>query len=166
MSQRSGIALGLLLGLLTAAPAVPSEPEEDEEHYRTIVSLVADRQQAVLEELTAFLALPNVSVDRDATRRNADHLRGMLERRGLTTRLLDADGAPYVFAHLAPEEISDERPALRILFYCHFDGQPVDPDRWTVTEPFSPRLVGEATDADARLYARSASDDNFHSLLE
>ena len=34
-----------------------------------------------------------------------------------------------------------------------------DPSRWTVGEPFAPTLRGEPDDPEARLYARSASDD-------
>src|SRR6185503_2963915 len=59
-------------------------------------------------------------------------------------------------------------------FYAHYDGQPVDTSKW-VTDPFKPTLrdkpieaggrvitfpkPGEKFDPEARLYARSASDD-------
>lgn len=58
--------------------------------------------------------------------------------------------------------------------YVHYDGQPVDPERWTF-DPWSPTLVtrsleergtarpfpeeGEAIDPEWRLYARASSDD-------
>ena len=62
-----------------------------------------------------------------------------------------------------------------IIFYAHYDGQPVDPKQWTVTPPFTPALLSapaekggkplpmpkaaEAINPEWRLYARSASDD-------
>ena len=116
---------------------------------------VAKRRAAILEELTEFLAMPNVSRHRDEMRRNADHLLGLLERRGMSARILMAGGAPYLFARLP----AAGTPTATVLIYCHFDGQPVDRARWTVTAPFEPLLVGELDDPDARLYARSASDD-------
>ena len=39
-----------------------------------------------------------------------------------------------------------------IVFYAHYDGQPLDPKEWA-TPPWEPVLK------DGRVYARSASDD-------
>jgi len=47
-----------------------------------------------------------------------------------------------------------------VLFYAHYDGQPVDPKRWQGSGPFEPSLRGgKPEDPEARVYARSASDD-------
>jgi acetylornithine deacetylase/succinyl-diaminopimelate desuccinylase-like protein len=64
--------------------------------------------------------------------------------------------------------------ARTLLFYCHYDGQPVDAAAWKQASPFTPvlrrgRLDEDPTtidfasvdrfEADWRIYARSASDD-------
>jgi len=34
-----------------------------------------------------------------------------------------------------------------VLFYAHYDGQPVDPSRWVDQEPFDPVLRDQALEA-------------------
>ena len=114
----------------------------------------AHREQ-ILEEYLPLLAIPNVASNRADIRRNAEHIMAMMERRGLSPRLLESeDGAapPLIYG-----EWRVPGAARTYVLYAHYDGQPVDPADWTVTAPFEPRLVGEGDEA--RLYARSASDD-------
>jgi acetylornithine deacetylase/succinyl-diaminopimelate desuccinylase-like protein len=101
--------------------------------------------------------------------RNATHIVGLLEKRGFSTQVLDAGGAPYVYAELPAPGATET-----ILIYAHFDGQPVQEENWAYP-PFSPTLLdgplkagGKPVDIDAvddrfdpewRLYARSAGDD-------
>lgn len=128
-----------------------------------------DNEARIVAELVEFLSLPNVAADLPAMRRNAEFLRRTMERRGIEVSLLETDGPPYVFGRL------DSPGATRtILFYCHYDGQPVDPSRWEGHDPFEPILRDGALRAGAsridmpddgrfdpewRLYGRSASDD-------
>ena len=103
--------------------------------------------------------------------RNAERLKPLLERRGLTVRFLDIDGrGPAIFA-----ELPAAGAARTLIFYAHYDGQPVDPAAWTGTRPFEPALrtgaieaggvlrpfpaAGTPYDDNWRIYARSASDD-------
>jgi acetylornithine deacetylase/succinyl-diaminopimelate desuccinylase-like protein len=148
--------------LLAAAPARPAPDADDSRQREAVAAWVAGHRADIVAELTEFLTLPNVSADVADVRDCAAHLQGMLRRRGLETRLLEADGsgtAPYVFARLpAGEKPAGGRPPV-VLFYAHFDGQPTLADRWTVTRPFTPLLRGDVADPDARLYARSSSDD-------
>jgi acetylornithine deacetylase/succinyl-diaminopimelate desuccinylase-like protein len=130
---------------------------------------VAAHQKAIVTELLDALAIPNVAADRPNIRRNAEHLRGLLDRHGFRAELLETGGNPLVFGVL------DVPGATRtILFYCHYDGQPVDPKAWKQPDPFTPVLrrgrmeqqpdlvdprTVERFESDWRLYARSASDD-------
>ena len=57
------------------------------------------------------------------------------------------DAPPVVFG-----EIDTPGAARTVIFYAHYDGQPLDPKEWT-TPPWQPVL------RDDRIYARSASDD-------
>lgn len=155
--------MSLVRFLALSALFFPSVAEasagNDREHREAVRSWVAEHRSNILDELTRFVALPNVSKDHDDLEVNAEHLLRMLERRGLETKRLETETAPYLFARLAPEAPSaGSRPPV-VLFYAHYDGQPVDPDRWTVGKPFVPTLRGNPSDPEARLYARSASDD-------
>lgn len=130
----------------------------------------AAHEPDILDALRALLALPNTASNEDNIRANADALVAMLEARGATARLLETPGAP-VSVYGAIETPGATRT---ILMYAHFDGQPVQPDRWA-SPPFEPTLRagvledGAAAvawedaptpiDPDWRIYARSASDD-------
>ena len=119
---------------------------------RSVSDHVARNEKAIVSELLELLAIPNVAADRPNIRRNAEHLRGLLSRHGLNADVLETAGNPLVFGAL------DVPGATRtILFYCHYDGQPVDPSKWNQPDPFTPVMRGEGRDA--RIYARSAADD-------
>jgi acetylornithine deacetylase/succinyl-diaminopimelate desuccinylase-like protein len=122
----------------------------------------------IIEELVGFLSIPNVAYQSDVEP-NVAALTEMMERRGIATRVLDTPGLPYVYGEL-------NVPGARrtVLFYAHYDGQPVDPGRWQGHQPFEPVLrdapledggkivdwpADHGFDPDWRIYARSASDD-------
>jgi acetylornithine deacetylase/succinyl-diaminopimelate desuccinylase-like protein len=128
-------------------------------HRQALADWVAGHRRPILDELTAFLRLPNTNADKAAIVANAEALRTMWEKRGATVRFLPGEGGPYVFAHLPAAEIPEEGRPLTLLFYAHYDGQPVDAARWEMTAPFEPKLTGPLDDPETRLYARSASDD-------
>ncbi|KAB1075658.1 M20/M25/M40 family metallo-hydrolase [Methylobacterium planeticum] len=108
-----------------------------------------------LERLFAFLRIPSISTDpayagdcRDAAR----WLEGTLTALGFETTISETSLHPVVLAH-APKP-----GAPHVLFYGHYDVQPVDPlDLWE-TPPFEPRLATDAHGA-RRIVARGASDD-------
>ncbi len=150
--------------LLASLPVCAADLRSSVEGY------VATRQTEIVAELVSLLSIPNVAADRPSIRRNAVHLRQMLERRGLTAELLETQGNPLVYG-----ERKVAGAARTVLFYMHYDGQPVDPSRWKQPSPFSPilrdgrmedgareiaNLAGQKKfDDNWRVYARSASDD-------
>ncbi len=126
-------------------------------------------QQAIVGELVEALSIPNVADDKPNIRRNAEHLRGVLARRGFSAELLETTGNPLVYGSLTVPGAQ-----RTVLFYCHYDGQHVDPKAWKQPDPFTPVLRKGKLDQqpetvdprsvsryepDWRLYARSASDD-------
>jgi acetylornithine deacetylase/succinyl-diaminopimelate desuccinylase-like protein len=132
-------------------------------------------EDRIVRELTEFLAIPNVASDTANIQRNAARLVEMLEARGIETHLLPIAGrGPAVFGQLAKPEAK-----RTVIFYAHYDGQPVDAAAWTDGKPFEPALRDAAIEAggkrvpfpensamqpavykdDWRIYARSASDD-------
>lgn len=110
-------------------------------------------QAEILEEFTALLAIPNVASDTQNIQRNADALVTMLKKRGVETQLLTAPGAPPVVFG----EIKTPGAKRTIVFYAHYDGQPVTPTEWEGNAPFTPTL--RKVNGEGRIYARSASDD-------
>ena len=139
-----------LTGTVLFALSVLAQPGDD---LRTRVRAYVDaHQKTIVGELLELLAIPNVASDRAHIRRNAEHLKTLLTRHGLNGEILETDGNPLVYGAL---NVSGARRT--ILFYCHYDGQPVDAKKWNQPDPFQPVVRGEG--ADARIYARSASDD-------
>ena len=87
----------------------------------------------------------------------------MMNQRGIATRLLEIEGAPPVVFG----EIKTSGAKRTLIFYAHYDGQPVDPREWT-SPPWKAVLrdvrgqaidVASPLDPESRLYARSVSDD-------
>ena len=95
-----------------------------------------------------LLAIPNLASDQPNIRRNAAAVSTILEKRGVKTQLLEVPGAPPVVFGA----IESPGAARTVIFYAHYDGQPLDPKEWA-TPPWHPVL------RDGRIYARSASDD-------
>jgi len=113
----------------------------------------AAHEPELLQSFTDFLAIPNVAADPIGLKRNADLLVGELKKRGVESQLLSIPNAPSVVYG----QINTPGAKHTIVFYAHYDGQPVTPAEWTITPPFTP--VVRETDGAQRIYARSAGDD-------
>jgi acetylornithine deacetylase/succinyl-diaminopimelate desuccinylase-like protein len=156
--------------MLAASPALGQRTPSADAVRDAVREWQRRNEPAVLRELVSLLAIPNLASDRVSIRRNADTLVAMLTRRGITARTLETAGSPpAVYGELRTPGAS-----RTVVMYAHYDGQPVDPARW-VTPPWTPTLRDAPVDRngrviplpdrggiladDARLYARSASDD-------
>jgi len=145
MIRRLYLLGGTLLWLTYAAAG--QAPVVAAREYTT-----AHRAEAI-RQFTEFLSIPNVAADPANLERNADLLVGMLEKRGVEARLLSIVGAPaVVYGHI-------DVPGAQhtIVFYAHYDGQPVTPSEWEGGSPFTPVL--REVNGEQRIYARSAGDD-------
>ena len=104
-----------------------------------------------VDQLVEFLKIPSISSQSDHdedTRRAAAFVADELKELGLTVEVTDLGGHPLIYAET---EIRPDRKTL--LFYGHYDVQPVDPlDLWE-TPPFEPRIENGI------IYARGACDD-------
>jgi acetylornithine deacetylase/succinyl-diaminopimelate desuccinylase-like protein len=152
----------LVLALLAAGAAPP-------ESIAKVRAWRAQHERDILQELFAFLAIPNVASNQGDIRRNAEALTRMFEQRRFAPEIVPTGGSPLVLAER-------KMPNMRrtITFYFHYDGQPVEPSEWMYEPPFTPVIVAEhppagrtinlnrwqdAIDPEWRVYARSASDD-------
>src|SRR5271154_2308478 len=96
-------------------------------------------ERAIVDEFIALLAIPNIASDRANIQRNAEFIAKSLEKRGVTPRLVSIPGSnPVVFG-----EIRTPGATRTLVFYAHYDGQPLDPKEWS-TPPFSPVLKSGA----------------------
>ena len=130
-------------------------------------------ERAIIDEFVALLSIPNIARDKENVQRNAELISKMLESRGVAARLVSVpDSNPVVYA-----DIRTPGATRTLVFYAHYDGQPLDPKEWA-TPPFQPVLrdkslekdgrvipLPEKFDPESRIYARGAGDDK-NSVLQ
>ena len=129
---------------------------------------------SIINEFSDFLTIPNVAADAEGQQKTAAYIMGMMNKRGIEkVQLLNATtaGVPTVVYG----EVITPGAKKTVIFYAHYDGQPVNPAQWAKgLDPFQPKLFTNALDKngtniifpadgkyerDWRIYARSASDD-------
>jgi acetylornithine deacetylase/succinyl-diaminopimelate desuccinylase-like protein len=182
---RVGLKIWMMIvaaATLAAAPLadqarVSAQTEKSAKSAAQVVRRVREyrvqHDAAIIRELAQFLEIPNVASDEANIQKNASRLVEMMKARGIETELLPiARRGPVVFGKLMT-------PGAKrtVIFYAHYDGQPVDAAAWTDGMPFTPVLRDNSIEAggkripspdanatggykdDWRIYARSASDD-------
>jgi acetylornithine deacetylase/succinyl-diaminopimelate desuccinylase-like protein len=117
-----------------------------------MVDLINLQRDRYIEELKGYIAIPSISAlpqHQADVRRCAEWTADELRRIGMqNVKLIETPGNPVVYADWLGAE-----GAPTMLFYGHYDVQPVDPlDLWE-SPPF------EATIRDGEIYARGSADD-------
>ncbi|MBW3551995.1 MAG: M20/M25/M40 family metallo-hydrolase [Gemmatimonadetes bacterium] len=163
------VAPSILAVLLAGAAPLPLAAQGARAEAEAVAAWVEANQRALVDELVELLSIPNVAADLENIRRNADWLVSALESRGVKARLLETGAQPMVYG-----ELMTPGATTTILFYSHYDGQPVDPSAWVGHDPWVPVLrwgslargasiipwpADGRYEDDWRIYARSASDD-------
>ncbi|MFN5134337.1 MAG: M20/M25/M40 family metallo-hydrolase [Chitinophagaceae bacterium] len=132
-------------------------------------------QHTILNEFVSFLAIPNVTNDSVNIRRNADFIMSAMTQRGIQNVQLLLPTTSKAFPSVYGEMMTPGATQT-IIFYAHYDGQPVIPSQWLKgLAPFTPVLTNESLekggsiinfppattsyDLQNRIYARGASDD-------
>ncbi len=117
-----------------------------------IVDFINVNRDRYIDEMKRYLAIPSISAlpeHKDDVRRCAEWTAGEMRRIGLNNvRLEETPGHPVVYG-----EWLGAPGAPTILFYGHYDVQPVDPVNLWTSPPF------EATIRDGEIYARGSADD-------
>ncbi len=163
MTRKSGILALLFFVIATAGNAQQTAVRQ----FRIA------NEHRILAEFMELLAIPNLASDTAGIARNAAHIVAMMQKRGLSPRLLtgrDKSAPPLVYGEwLVPNA------KRTIVFYAHYDGQPTVSSKWSGSDPWKPVLRSRALesggqtipvpssaaslDPEYRIYARSASDD-------
>jgi len=137
--------VAFLLFLATAI-AAQTPPEAAREY-------TAAHRAELVQRFSELLSVPNVAADPANLQHNADLLVAELRKRGIDSRLLSLPGAPSVVFW----QIDVPGAQHTIVFYAHYDGQPVTPSEWDGGSPFTPSV--REVNGEQRIYARSAGDD-------
>ena len=140
------VAAAALL-LLASAYSQTQTPAQAAEAYTTA------HQADLIRQFSDFLSIPNVAADPAGLSRNADLLLHELQRRNIDAQLLTIPNAPAVVFG----QLNTPGAQHTIVFYAHYDGQPVAPSEWDIPTPFTPTL--RTINGEPRIYARSAGDD-------
>ncbi|MCZ2203363.1 M20/M25/M40 family metallo-hydrolase [Bartonella sp. A05] len=121
-----------------------------------VLTHIDENIEKSLERLFSLLRFESISTDpvyKDACRRTADWIVEDLRTIGFEASRRDTPGHPMVVGH-HPGPSDD---CLHVLFYGHYDVQPVDPLNLWEDGPFEPSL--KERDGEKVICARGASDD-------
>jgi acetylornithine deacetylase/succinyl-diaminopimelate desuccinylase-like protein len=132
-------------------------PAPTAETIAAVLSHVDANLAASRDNLFALLRIPSISAQPDHAqdcRRAAERLRDELAGLGFKASVRETPGHPIVLAHFAGP--ADYR-GPHVLFYGHYDVQPVDPLELWHSPPFDPQLVDGPRGP--RFVARGAVDD-------
>lgn len=119
-----------------------------------VLSALDNGLDAALERLLGFLRIPSISTDpahKGDVRKAAEWLRDDLVALGFDANIHDTPGHPMVVAR------SQTGTARPLLFYGHYDVQPVDPLSLWEFDPFDAQIA--QTPKGAVIRARGSSDD-------
>ena len=157
--------------ILMAGPAAAQRDSSAAALRSAVTSYRQSHEAEILSEFRDLLAIPNLASDSVNIRRNAAAVVAMMQRRGITTRLLESPtgGPPAVYG-----ELRAPGATKTVVFYAHYDGQPVEAAKWA-TPPWAPTLRDgplehggrvipfpsgrDSANPEWRIYARSAGDD-------
>ncbi len=116
-----------------------------------VLRYLDDHRDDHLRQLCDFLQIPSISTQPEFAgdiRRAVDFLTTELKALGLLTEVIATEGNPLVYA-----QSKQQQGLPTLLFYGHYDVQPVDPlDLWE-SPPFEPTI------RNGWIYARGSSDD-------
>ena len=147
--------------LLLAALALPLAAQSPVRDWRVA------HEHDILNEFAALIRLPNVSRNLADMRVNAALIEELYRKRDITLQRLEVpNAAPALFG-----EWKSPGASKTVVFYAHYDGQPVDALQWINKSPFLPELrdasakpiswpaPGTHIDPEWRLYGRGSGDD-------
>ncbi|MFT0891618.1 dipeptidase [Pseudochelatococcus sp. G4_1912] len=120
-----------------------------------VLAHIDNNLDASLERLFAFLRIASISTDpahAEECRRAAEHVRAELTGLGFAAEVHPTGGHPVVLGH----QKGVSKP--HVLFYGHYDVQPVDPLELWDSQPFEPQ-IDTLADGSKVIRARGAADD-------
>jgi acetylornithine deacetylase/succinyl-diaminopimelate desuccinylase-like protein len=157
-SGAAACTLAILLGSIwVPAHAQLPAPGYDARLIREVDNYRRAHERMIVGELDELTRLRSVAADPAGLVATARHLEDLLRARGFkTAQLRDAPATPaLVFGAL-----SRQGAQRTVVFYAHYDGQPVTPSQWD-SDPFVPVMRSAALDASARIINWQAAREPF-----
>lgn len=115
-----------------------------------IIQFRKKNESKILNEYVQFISIPNVTRDTANILRNAVFIKTMMEQRGIKTEFLD--GATLQVNPVVYGEVSVPGATTTLSFYAHYDGQPVNPQKWTGgLNPFTPVYIDKPIEQGGRI---------------
>jgi acetylornithine deacetylase/succinyl-diaminopimelate desuccinylase-like protein len=151
--RRAGLgALAATSCVFIAPPPSPAAPRPaDSSLIGQVDAYRRAHEEAIVAQLDALTRLRSIAADPTGLDAAADRLQALLAARGFAVRQLRAQaGTPaLVFGSL-----KSPRATRTVVFYAHYDGQPVTPSQWH-SDPFIPLMRSGPLSA-------AASEVNWH----
>ena len=119
--------------------------------YKKTLQFIDQHMDDLLQDLQTLIRQPSVSAKNEGIEECANLVSNILKKAGLHSDILrlNKTAAPLVFAEIK----SKCNPEKTLLFYNHYDVQPIEPiDEW-IHPPFSGKIIG------TKIFGRGASDD-------
>ena len=159
-----------LLAILIPSFVLSQSPE-----IIKVKQYAAEKQHEIMGSYVQLLAIPNIASDIKNIQRNADWIANHMRSKNISNVQLlypiTPNKPPVVYG-----EVITPGAKETIIFYAHYDGQPVDSTKWSKElHPFKPMLLDGALDKGGkviewpangtafnpmwRIYGRGASDD-------
>ena len=119
--------------------------------YKKTIIFVDKHMNDLLKDLQTLIKQPSISAKNEGIEECAVLVAKMLKKAGISSEILrlNKNAAPLVFGEIK----SKSNPAKTLLFYNHYDVQPIEPlGEWN-DPPFSGKIIGN------KIFGRGASDD-------
>ncbi len=115
-----------------------------------------ENEKKIIDEYLKFVSIPNVTRDTPNILRNAAFIKQMMEQRGIKTEFLTGT-TPNVNPAVYGEVIVPGAKTT-LAFYAHYDGQPVNPARWTGgLKPFEPVFIDKPIEQGGKIIENYSS---------
>ena len=161
-----------IVSLVVVLSAIVSFAQTQQEKINKAID---QNQHELVKEFTSLLSIPNVAANPVGLKDNANWLMQYMQDKGISNvqlLTLEKENVPAVVYG----EVKVPGAKETVIFYAHYDGQPVDTSKWYKgVHPFKPSLYSTSIDKggsliawpekennydpNSRIYARGASDD-------
>ena len=117
---------------------------------KKVLQHIDKNMNTFVNDLCILIQQPSVSAKNHGIKKCANLVKNMLKKSGIKAEILSTKNYPPI---VYGEIKSKNNPHKTLLFYNHYDVQPVEPiDLWD-DDPFSGKIVGN------KIYGRGSSDD-------
>jgi len=119
-------------------------------NIKKVLQHVDKNMNVLVKDLRVLIQQPSISAKNQGIKKCANLVKNTLKKSGINAEILSIrDYSPVVYGEIK----SKKNPNKTLLFYNHYDVQPVDPVELWDDDPFSGKIKGN------KIYGRGSSDD-------